>query len=398
MTQLRGRVSWFGGPDDMGVAPDEGLAFIYDVSDAPQLFLDEQPPGTSGLARRLCPETFYIATRWDYDVYPKSMLPNMKVLVRAIKTGKAEVCRPADWGPHSDTNRCADISPGLMSALGIETDDEVIVEFPYTGKLEMSDIPVCIDISHHQGYPDFDEVAQAGVKGIIHKCSEGTSFIDSARAENCSNAKKAGLAISTYHWLSPGSDASAQMEFYLSLLDPAKGERVVIDYEQDGCTLAMLKDAVQALIDYNCDLQITVYSGHLLKEQLNGSCDDFLAEKTDLWLAQYTSSDPSWSEGTYPNWTLWQYSETGSVPGIDDSYVDLNNFNGDEEAFLKWISPAGGIAPPIPPEPQPDVELVNVAITAPDNIEVRVSVNGTMARRHRLRRPAKRGPDLLWLR
>ena len=38
--------------------------------------------------------------------------------------------RTADWGPHVDTGRVADISPGLMEALGIETDDEVEVKFP----------------------------------------------------------------------------------------------------------------------------------------------------------------------------------------------------------------------------------------------------------------------------
>lgn len=263
----------------------------------------------------------------------------------------------------------------------------------------MSDIPVCIDISHHQGYPDFEEVARAGVRGIIHKVSEGTSFIDSARAENCSNAKQAGLAVSTYHWLSPGSDPAAQMEFYLSLLDPVPGERVVIDYEQDGCTVSMLHAAVAALLDYGKDLQITVYSGHLLKEQLD-DCDDYLAEHTDLWLAQYTSGTPSWPEDTYPQWSLWQYSESGTIPGIDDVYVDLNNFNGDEEAFLQWIGPAG-VAPPKPkpkPVPTPSGQPVNVAITAPDTVEVRVVVNDVPVRRHRIRRQVRRGPDLVWRR
>src|SRR4051812_47351597 len=113
----------------------------------------------------------------------------------------------------------------------------------------MSDIPVCIDISHHQGTPDMREVAASGVLGLIHKATDGTSFIDSARAENCANAKQAGIAVATYHWLSPGSNPSAQMEFYLSLLDPVKGERVVIDYEQEGCTLTQLHDAVAALLD-----------------------------------------------------------------------------------------------------------------------------------------------------
>jgi len=90
----------------------------------------------------------------------------------------------------------------------------------------------------------------AGVKGVIHKATEGTSFIDDARAENLSNAKQAGLAISTYFWLKPG-DGRSQAEFYLRTIDPVQGERVVIDYEEDGCTLTTLRDAVQALLDYN---------------------------------------------------------------------------------------------------------------------------------------------------
>jgi N-acetylmuramoyl-L-alanine amidase len=130
--RLRGTVSWFGGPDDDGVSPSEGLAFIYEVDDAPHLFLPEQPPGTTGLARRLNPDKFYIACRWDYDApgTSKADLLHVKVLVRAPKTGKAFVCDPADWGPHEDTGRVADISPGLMGALEIETDDEVEVVFP----------------------------------------------------------------------------------------------------------------------------------------------------------------------------------------------------------------------------------------------------------------------------
>jgi len=128
-----GKVSWFGGPEDDGVAPDEGLAFLYDVEDAPYLFLDEQPKGTTGLARRLDPDEDYIAMRWDYNVYPKSMLSSSEhvALVKAKKTGKQLIAHPADWGPHGDTKRIADISPGLMDRLGIKTDDEVEVIFPY---------------------------------------------------------------------------------------------------------------------------------------------------------------------------------------------------------------------------------------------------------------------------
>jgi lysozyme len=234
--------------------------------------------------------------------------------------------------------------------------------------------PICIDISHWQDFPDFTEVAASGVKGMIHKATEGTSYIDPNRARNCSNAMNAGLAISTYFWIKPG-DGRAQAEFYLSVLDPVKGERVVIDYEESGCSLHTLEDAVAALLDYKHDLKVTVYSGHLIKEQLSGR-NDFLAEHTDLWLAQYTSdeSNISWETATWPQWTLWQYSETGEIPGIDDSYVDLNNFNGNDQEFLTWISPTGQ-PPMLKPNPNPP------------------SPSPRFPRLHALRK-ARRGPDI----
>ena len=64
--------------------------------------------------------------RWDYDQFPKDRLGGDEVaMVRSPKTGKQFIAHPADWGPHTDTGRVADISPGLMKALGIDTDDEV---------------------------------------------------------------------------------------------------------------------------------------------------------------------------------------------------------------------------------------------------------------------------------
>jgi N-acetylmuramoyl-L-alanine amidase len=127
-----GKCSWFGGPQDDGVSADEGLAFIYDVEQAPHLFLPRQPQGTTGLARRLDPDVFYIACRWDYDTTPKTMLDDKdkKALVRSVKTGKALLAWPADWGPHEDTDRVADLSPALLAALDLDTDDEVEVVYP----------------------------------------------------------------------------------------------------------------------------------------------------------------------------------------------------------------------------------------------------------------------------
>src|SRR5262245_29133892 len=130
MFRAEGRMSWFGGPNDTGVSASEGLAFIYNYNEAPHLFLPTQPPNTTGLARRLNPDIFYVACRWDYNVTPKTTLarPSVQALVSA--NGKAFFAWPADWGPHGDTNRVADLSPGLCSALGLTTDDTCEVIYP----------------------------------------------------------------------------------------------------------------------------------------------------------------------------------------------------------------------------------------------------------------------------
>jgi N-acetylmuramoyl-L-alanine amidase len=125
-----GKVSSFGGPDDSGVSPTEGLAFITAVEQAPQLFLPYQPTGATGLARRLNPYVHYVACRWDYSKTPKPSLLKSRALVRSPKTGISLKAFPADWGPNQNTGRVADISPGLMEDLGIKTDDQVVVTFP----------------------------------------------------------------------------------------------------------------------------------------------------------------------------------------------------------------------------------------------------------------------------
>jgi N-acetylmuramoyl-L-alanine amidase len=127
-----GKCSWFGGPQDEGVSASEQLAWWSSTQagreQAPELFLSVQPPGTTGAARALNPESSYIAMRFDYqNQWSKSELASGNVMfwVWNKKTGRREKARPSDWGPHTDTNRLCDLSPGLMARLELETDDEV---------------------------------------------------------------------------------------------------------------------------------------------------------------------------------------------------------------------------------------------------------------------------------
>ena len=127
--RVEGKMSTFGGPHDLGMSPDEGLALFSntDLKDSKYsyLFLPAPPPGTSGLGRRLNPDQYYFACRWNYADTPKEFLRRALARVENPKTGRAVDARPVDWGPHPSTGRVADLSPGLAAALGLNTDDVV---------------------------------------------------------------------------------------------------------------------------------------------------------------------------------------------------------------------------------------------------------------------------------
>jgi hypothetical protein len=130
--EVAGAMSIFGGPNDTGMTADEGLAII-DESDLPRFsayFLPQQPPGTTGLGRRLNPDAFYIACRWNYDATPKSFLKTVKVQVTNPASGKSALAQPVDWGPNEGTGRAADLSPGIAQNLGLVTDQQCRVLVP----------------------------------------------------------------------------------------------------------------------------------------------------------------------------------------------------------------------------------------------------------------------------
>lgn len=119
----KGKISFFGGPIDEGVSPTEGLALYNNYKDNEALFLNYQPEGTTGLARRLNPDRFYCAMVWDYDLTSKEMLRKAQVKIKF--EGKSIYAQPCDFGPAEWTKRLIDVSPGVMKELGCQTDDEV---------------------------------------------------------------------------------------------------------------------------------------------------------------------------------------------------------------------------------------------------------------------------------
>lgn len=132
-----GKMSTFGGPHDIGMTPSEGLA-LFDRADLANpkhavLFLPTPPPGATGLGRRLNPDKFYIACRWNYSHTSREFLRKTAVLVKNPQNGKSTYARPVDWGPNVATGRVAHLSPSLAGFLGLEIDDDVFISISQSG-------------------------------------------------------------------------------------------------------------------------------------------------------------------------------------------------------------------------------------------------------------------------
>jgi lysozyme len=193
-------------------------------------------------------------------------------------------------------------------------------------------INVVIDISHHNGNPDFGQIAAAGIVGVIHKATQGLTFKDQMYETNKQKALDAGLLWGAYHF-GTGGDGSNQADFFLGLVDPGPDTLLVLDYEPNtqGATMS-LADARAFVSQVNDKLGRFpgLYSGSLIKQQLGNNKDPVLAQ-CFFWLAQYgpTAVVPA----NWPAWTLWQYTDGNlgpqphTVPGI--GACDRDKFNGD---------------------------------------------------------------------
>lgn len=167
-----------------------------------------------------------------------------------------------------------------------------------------------------------------------------------------------------------------QMNHYLMTVDPRLGERVCLDHEDSGVSLDDLKDAVAYILDHRPDLQITIYSGHLIEEQLAGECDDYLAENTSLWTAEYDdrASEVEWNSATWPKPSLWQYTDSALVSGVSGN-VDGNKWNGSEENLRKWFGPAEEPAP----EPEPvKIPTIVADLMVTGEVRAQLLVNGVL--------------------
>jgi lysozyme len=215
-----------------------------------------------------------------------------------------------------------------------------------------------IDLSHWNDPVDFTEIRDSGIIGVIHKATEGSSYVDDTYSARKDLARSAGLLWGAYHFMRPG-DQEAHARHFVDVVGEI--DIYVADHEDDDVSIEDLKDWL-AEVENLVGRTPVVYSGHVIKDQIGNGHDQELA-KSSLWLAQYTSGTPSWPKSTWSKWWLWQYTDQGDNPGVAGN-CDLNKYDGTEEELTEdWIGEE--IIPPEQAE-------VTIKITTKGAVSVKV--------------------------
>jgi lysozyme len=194
-----------------------------------------------------------------------------------------------------------------------------------------------IDVSHHQGTIEWPAVRRSGVSFAYLKATEGGDFVDPLFTSNWNDAQAAGLAVGEYHYFTFCREAALQAKHFITIVPRTSGALPpVVDLEFGGnCATipapAKLRTDLAAFVE-----ELHAHYGqqpvlYVTREFYDAYLRDVPAPG-GLWVRDVFRL-PRWVQ--HDGWTLWQYANRGSVPGIEGA-VDLNVFNGDASAWERF--------------------------------------------------------------
>lgn len=192
-----------------------------------------------------------------------------------------------------------------------------------------------IDVYHNDDVRSWAKVKAAGYEFVFIKCSQNSP--DPKFVEYWNGAKAAGLIVGGYHFMNYGVSGAKQAELAVSMLNKVSGGKddfsLTCDWEYaDGhdpktSEIAIVQDFLKTAQSLTGRTPI-IYCSNYLPNAL-GNPAWFRAYP--LWVARY-GAKPSMS-----NWKFWQYSESGSIPGIANG-CDVNLFAGNLIELKQFVA------------------------------------------------------------
>lgn len=219
-----------------------------------------------------------------------------------------------------------------------------------------------IDVSMWQGNVDFSKVKAAGYDFVIIRCNNWDNglncvVVDPYFEQNYARAKAAGLAVGVYYytWQSSVLGARKDAELCLELIRGKQFEYpIYFDLEWQKA-FAQGRSVCSAMVETFCKTleEAGYFVGlYISRSPLQDYITPEVAKRYVLWIAEYGVNAPRYN-GEYG---MWQYSSTGSVPGVSGS-TDLDECYIDYPEIIKACGLNGFPKQTEPEEPKQDKPL-----------------------------------------
>jgi len=185
-----------------------------------------------------------------------------------------------------------------------------------------------VDVSHYQGTIKWDSIDRTGgdfpIDFVFIRSTAGTDA-DTKFKRNWREAGKGGLIRGAYHYYRPDENSLQQADNFIKTVTLTKGDLPpVLDIERipSEQSLDSLKSGLKRwlnAVEKHYGVKPIIYSGEsfytdFLKKEFAGY---------NLWIANYSFFE----DNIRKEWLFWQFTDKGSVSGIDGS-VDVNIYNG----------------------------------------------------------------------
>ena len=191
-----------------------------------------------------------------------------------------------------------------------------------------TDTMIGIDVSDHQGVIDWSKVKASGqVQFAIIKASQGGSFKAKRWAKNYDNATKQGLIVGAYHFADGKESPAIEAANFLNTLGERKlGLPPVLDVET-GFPLKNQKGVDWVIewleiVEQKLGVKPMLYTNSNFVKKTFGDSGKPLGNYK-IWFAKWGSQPLKGSTPPWDRWSIWQYSNKGSVSGISGN-VDMN--------------------------------------------------------------------------
>ena len=226
----------------------------------------------------------------------------------------------------------------------------------------MAEYTLGIDLNHYRPGFDIAKAKASGVRFLINKATEGSSFEDSSYKGYRDQAKANGLPFGAYLYWRASVDPEAQVDWFFEIVKKHIDLPPVIDVERYN-NVGVLSQAkahqnileCAMLLEDVYNLSPILYTSWWSWESLTGGGE--LAELLPIWTANWTNNSIPMLPRPATEWDYWQFTSAYPLPGQPKT-CDASRWNGSEAEFTEYVKVTRSImypqAPPPVPPPTPD--------------------------------------------